>query len=305
MATNSITLNDLEMYTNDKTYIGYYENVHEMKSRNDEENDEFIIKLPKGCELTKDDFEQRECFRIVMQNYIIKADTIKVKFGDEECVELITYKKDNKKNREIDYFYYDDYDDYTNLFKCYDEVSDWYAFDNTNEVYYIKYEYVKTSSDNLVLNDNLYLVTQDMSIERYETSPQRTNYINDYNFMKDLIETNEYEYYFKKGYYDHYCEKEMKSYDDFSNEFGDIPEAYGQYYLGYNIEIKDGYTDYILYGDMENIPELKVNTFTSITFPAFKIKEKCSIGFPSKTVIVKGQFVIENDGELICGTLEC
>lgn len=39
-----------------------------------------------------------------------------------------------------------------------DEVSDWYAFDNTNEVYYIKYEYVKTSSDNLVLNDNLYLV---------------------------------------------------------------------------------------------------------------------------------------------------
>ena len=51
MTTNSITLDKLEMYENDldkndKTYIGYYENSHEMKSIINEENDEFIIELP-------------------------------------------------------------------------------------------------------------------------------------------------------------------------------------------------------------------------------------------------------------------
>lgn len=169
MATNSITLNDLEMYTNDKTYIGYYKNVHEMESRNDEENDEFIIELPKGCELTKDDFEQRECFRIVMQNYIIKAKTIKVKFGDEEYVDLITYKKDNKKNREIDYFYYDNYCDYENLFECYDEGGDNESENTVDDedrvinqgrnLYVLKNHLylVRTEEETLITIDNLYL----------------------------------------------------------------------------------------------------------------------------------------------------
>lgn len=149
-----------------------------------------------------------------------------------------------------------------------------------------------------------------MSIERYETSPERTNYIKDYNDMKEYLNSNAIYYYFINGYNDHYYEKEMESYEDFVlnnglEEYSNNEKEYEEYKKGYSTEIKDGYTDYIFYEDMVHIPKLKVNTFTSITFPAFKIKEKCSIEFPSKTVIVKGQFVIENDGELICGTLEC
>ena len=55
-----------------------------------------------------------------MKNCIIKSDYIFL-CVEEGFTELKTYKYQGNKNREIDYFYYDDYDDYTNLFQCYNK----------------------------------------------------------------------------------------------------------------------------------------------------------------------------------------
>lgn len=45
--------------------------------------------------------------------------------------------------------------------------------------------------------------------------------------------------------------------------------------------------------------------FSKITIPNLKITDTGKLNCSGKYVHIPGQFVIENDGELICGTLEC
>ena len=183
------------------------------------------------------------------------------------------------------------------------EIDNWYYLDPDTKEYYVKNQYIETSSENLILVDGLYLVTQDITIDSFAKSYEREKYVEEYNEMESILEHifDIYREYFKKGYTDAYKNIKKRS----MQELGCGVSEYAYYISGYNMYDKDkiGYTDCIIHENMDNIPELEVYTFTSITFPGLKIDESCSIEFPEKDVMITKDFTLEKDANIKCKKL--
>ena len=182
------------------------------------------------------------------------------------------------------------------------EIANWYYLDPVTKEYYVKYKYIETSSENLILTDGLYLVTQDITIDKYATSSEREKYVEEYNDMEQYLEYLEQDflrYFFEWGYEDNYYDRGMID----ENEF--LPEQYTEYERGYNTCSKNimGYTDCIINKNMDNIPELEFDIFTSITFPGLKINESFSIEFSDIDVIITKDFTLEKDANIKCKKL--